>query len=235
MDVPSTVAAALADRPVRDTVCLEAGAGAGKATAGLLASGAEHVYPVTNDREDAARVRERAAGDSARATVLLADLRAVPLADGAVDLVTAHGLFNVLPPASAATVAAELTRVAAPGSHLVVDDYEPPGDAAVRGLFAVENAARELADARPALTFYPAAMLRRLFVGNGWEFDRKRTLLDPVPWTASHVEAHAEATRDAAAGLPADLAGPLESALERRREAAAGDRAGTMYSLAFRL
>jgi len=88
VDVPSTVSAALEDRPVEGAVCLEAGAGVGNATAGLLARGAS----------------------------------------------------------------------------------------------------------------------RRLFAGHGWALDRERTLLDPVPWTASHVEADAE-----------------------------GESAGEMYSLAMRL
>jgi hypothetical protein len=99
VDVPSTVSAALEDRPVEGAVCLEAGAGVGNA--------------------------------------------------------------------------------ATAGCHLVVDDYAPlPEGSATHDLFA----------------------------GHGWAFDRERTLLDPVPWTASHVEADAE-----------------------------GESAGEMYSLAMRL
>jgi SAM-dependent methyltransferase len=237
MDVPRTVTTALADRPVAGATCLEAGAGVGNTTAGLLAAGAARVYAVTNDRSHARTVRERvdgAGGD--RTAVLEADLRALPVATDAVDVITAHGLFNVLAPAALDAVATELTRAAAPGCHLVVDDYEPPpADAAVRDLFAVENAAAELADGRPALTFYPAAVLRRLFAGHGWSFDRERTLLDPVPWTTSHVAAHAAAARSAAERLSPPLADPLTAEVDRVEAAVGAESVGAMYSVAMRL
>ncbi|MDS0300509.1 class I SAM-dependent methyltransferase [Halogeometricum sp. S1BR25-6] len=237
MDVPRTVRAALADRPVSGATCLEAGAGVGKMTAGLLDAGAAHVYAVTNDRDHARLVRERLAPDElARTTVLEADLRALPLSDAAVDVVTAHALFNVVPVASLAAVVGELTRVASPGAHLIVDDYEPlPGDAAMRELFALENAATELADGRPALTFYPAEVLRAQFEARGWAFDRERTLLDPVPWTESHVAAHANVVRRACERLPAAFAERFASEADRLEETIGSESAGEMYGLAFRL
>jgi len=237
MDVPRTVTAALADRPVDGATCLEAGAGVGKTTAGLLADGADRVYAITNDAEHARTVRERVGRDHAdRVAVLDADLVATPLDTDSVEIVTAHGLCNVLPPATLDEVLEELTRIAAPGCHLVVDDYEPlPEDAAMRDLFAVENAARELADGRPALTFYPATTLRRLLGGHGWEFDRERTLLDPVPWTANHVAAHANAARASARPLPDALGDPLLAEIDRLVTAIDEESTGTMYSLAFRL
>jgi len=235
IDIPTTVTAALADRPVAGAVCLEAGAGVGNATAGLLAAGGTHVYAVTNDREDARTVRERVDASPARLSVLLADLRATPLSNDSVDVITAHGLFNLLAPAAAAAVARELARVAAPGCHLVVDDYAPlPDGAAVSSLFALESAIGQMVEGRPGLTFYPAATLRELFVGQGWEFDREQTLLDPVPWTASHLDAHAEVARSTAAGLPDGLCGPLRAEIDHRRAAVEEERVGTMYSLAFR-
>jgi SAM-dependent methyltransferase len=235
MDVPRTVTTALDDRPVSGTVCLEAGAGLGNATTGLLAAGARRVYAVTDDSDHATAVRERVGRDD-RTAVLEADLREVPLAADAVDLVTAHGLFNVLAPASLDAVAAELTRVAARGCHLVVDDYDPlPTDAAVRDLFAVENAASRLAGDGPALTFYPSAVLRRLFVGYGWTVDRELTLLEPVPWTESHLRAHADAARAAAATLPDELGGRLAAEGSRIAEEIGSESVGRMYNLAFRL
>jgi SAM-dependent methyltransferase len=236
VDVPATVETALADRPIAGAVCLDAGAGVGNTAAGLLAAGASRVYTVTNERDHAVTTRERVGAAAAdRTAVLAADLRAVPLPDDAVEVVTAHGLFNVVPVEALDAIAAELTRVAAPGCHLVVDDYEPPpDDAAVRDLFALENAATELVDGRPALTFYPAAVLRRLFEGYGWTFDRERTLLDPVPWTAGHVEAHAAVTREAAADLPDPVAAWLTAAADRLVETIGAESVGTMYSLALR-
>ncbi|MGA9402902.1 MAG: SAM-dependent methyltransferase, partial [Haladaptatus sp.] len=56
MDIPRTVRTALADRPVSGATCLEAGAGMGNTTAGLLADGASRVYAVTNDPEHATAV-----------------------------------------------------------------------------------------------------------------------------------------------------------------------------------
>lgn len=237
MDVPRTVRVALADRPVAGATCLEAGAGVGKATTGLLDAGAAHVYAVTNNRGHARLVRERLASDErARTTVLEADLRAIPLPDDAVDVVTAHALFNVVPAASLAAVVGELSRVASPGAHLVVDDYEPlPDGAAVRELFALENAATELADGRPALTFYPAEVLRAQFEARGWAFDRKRTLLDPVPWTEEHVAAHANVVRRACERLPAAYAEPLSAAADRLETEIGSESVGEMYGLAFRL
>ncbi|WP_148414438.1 class I SAM-dependent methyltransferase [Haloferax sp. KTX1] len=239
MDVPTTVTAALADRPVRDAVCLEAGAGTGNATAGLLDAGAKRVYAVTNDPEHAELVRDRVAPsptDRARTAVLEADVRSLPLADDSVDIVTAHGLFNLIGPESLAAVAGELTRVAAPGCHLVVDDYEPvPDDAAIRELFALENAASQLARGRPALTFYPADALTALFSGYGWRFDRELTLLDPVPWSASHVEAHASVARSLAADVPGEMGKRLAVEADRVAAAVESESAGEMYSVAMRL
>jgi len=127
MDVPHTVTAALDDRSVAGKRCLEAGAGAGNATAGLLANGADRVYAVTNDRDHARTTRRRVDddgddgdddgddGDGDRLAVLEADLRATPLPADSVDVITAHGLCNVLDPAALAAIAEEFSRVAAPG------------------------------------------------------------------------------------------------------------------------
>lgn len=249
MDVPRTVTTALEDRPIEGAVCLEAGAGVGNTTAGLLANGAARVYAVTDDRTHAETTLERVRSptdddgndDPRRArnrlAVLEADLRAIPLLDDAVEVITAHGLFNVVPPADLDAIVGELTRVAAPGCHLVVDDYAPlPDDAAVRDLFALENAAARLADGEPMLTFYPAAALGRLFAGYGWTVDRHRTLLDPVPWTESHLEAHAAVVRSRVDALPADseLGAALLERADALVDAIGSESAGEMYSLALR-
>ncbi|RLM67151.1 class I SAM-dependent methyltransferase [Halorubrum sp. Atlit-26R] len=255
MDVPDTVATALGDRPVTGRRCLEAGAGMGNATAGLLANGAARVYAVTNDPDHARTTRRRVAdsgvadsggdgsdgdgsdrgNDADRLAVLKADLRSIPLPDGSVDLITAHGLCNVLDPAALSTVAEELSRVAAPGAHLVVDDYDPlPDGTAIGELFAVENAASELARCRPALTFYPAAFLRRFFAGHGWEFERERTLLEPVPWTESHVSAHADEAASMAAECPGEAGDTLSATARRLATEIESESVGRMYSLAFR-
>ncbi|WP_114577361.1 class I SAM-dependent methyltransferase [Saliphagus sp. LR7] len=233
--VPTTVSTALADRPVAGTVCLEAGAGTGNTTAGLLAAGADRVYALTDDPEHARLVADRFADAGDRLASVEADLRECPLADDSVELITAHALCNLLEPVALEAVAAELTRVAAPGAHLLVDDYAPPPeDAAVGRLFAVENAAASLATGRPALTFYPSSVLRAAFSAHGWTVDRELTLLDPVPWTASHIEAHAEAVRSAAASLSPTSREALLAELEGVLDDIEPESVGEMYGLAMR-
>ena len=236
-DAPETVTVALADQQVEGRVCLEAGAGVGNMTAGLLAAGAKRVYAVTNDADHAATVRERVGdGKADRLVVIEGDLRTTPLATDSVDLVTAHGLCNVLPPAALDTVAAELTRVAGPDSRLVVDDYAvPPAGSAVNRLFALENAAARAVDGRPALTFYPPALLASVFADHGWAVERKKPLLDPVPWTEAHLEAHGDVVRGYADELPDVVGGPLAAMADNLVSAIGPERAGTMYSLALQL
>ena len=234
MDVPTTVRTALEDQPIAGAICLEAGAGLGNATAGLLDAGAERVYAVTDDAEHARTTRRRAAAAASdRNVVLEADLRALPLSANSIDVITAHGLCNVLAPPALDAVAAELTRVAAPGCRLIVDDYEPlPADAPVSELFALENAVAEQTDGGPALTFYPSDVIVALFGRYGWESSRKTTLLDPVPWTRSHLDAHAEAVRARAKKLPDAARDRLVSEAERLVATVGDDRCGKMYSVA---
>ncbi|WP_247730971.1 class I SAM-dependent methyltransferase [Halovivax limisalsi] len=230
----STVERAIEDVPVAGARCLEAGAGAGNMTAALREAGAGAVVAVTDDRDHAAGVRDRF--ESERPAVLEADLRSTPLSDDSVSIVTAHALFNVLTPAIVPAIADELTRVARPGARLVVDDYDSIPHDGLRGLFAAENAAAELADGAPALTFYPAAHLRACFEARGWRFERERSLLEPVPWTADLLDAHADLARESAARLDGPLAEALEADVTRRRdELGDGIDTGRMYSLAFRL
>ena len=236
MDVPRTVTAALEDRPVDGRRCLEAGAGVGNTTAGLLDRGASRVYAVTDRREDAQTTRCRVDRGTDRLAVLEADLRSIPLPDDSVDLITAHGLCNVLDPSALSMVVAELTRVAVPGCHLVVDDYDPlPAEAAVRELFAVENAAANLATGRPALTFYPATVLRHQFEGRGWTSDRERTLMEPVPWTENHLGTHADTAVSFARDCPDDLGESLAERADGLATELGSESAGRMYSLALQL
>ena len=235
MNAPDTVSRALADRDVSGRTCLEAGAGVGNMTVGLLDAGAEHVYAVTKDRHDAEGVRERIAnaGEMDRVTLIEADLQEVPLADDSVEVVTAHALFNVLPNDAAAPIAQELGRVAAPGATLVVDDYDPISpESPVRKLFAVENAAAELARGRPALVFHPVEGLWRLFAGDDWTLEREKTILQPVPWTTGHLTAHVAEVRGYANSLPAPLGKPLVTEAERIAKMTGEAEVGRMYSVA---
>lgn len=234
-DVPDTIATALEGIPVAGRTCLEAGAGAGNATAALRERDADRVYAVTNDTEHAETVRERFRDDDGTATVF-GDLRAVPLPDDAVEVVTAHALFNVVATPEATPIVEELTRVTAPGGWLVVDDYAPVPAEAVRELFGLANAVGELTDARPTFTFYPRDHLRALFSSAGWQLVDSRTLLDPVPWTADLLDTHADLIEEQIETLPDDIGEGLQNRLHAvRRRAGDGVETGTMYSLVFRL
>jgi SAM-dependent methyltransferase len=234
-EVPATVEKALANVPVEGRRCLEAGAGAGNATAGLEENGASAVVAVTRDGEHASDVHERFE-ESPAVTPVQADLRSIPLPDDAVDVVTAHALFNVVAPPDVTAIVRELTRVAAPGAWLVVDDYAPLPPGPVREMFALEDAAAALADARSAYTFYPEDHLRALFADAGWTHERTANLLDPVPWTPALLDAHADLVSEQAALLRDDVSTPLvERADAIRDRAGDGVETGRMYSLAMRL
>ncbi|MEF8936527.1 MAG: class I SAM-dependent methyltransferase [Halovenus sp.] len=237
MGAPETVVTALSDRPTEGATCLEAGAGVGNGTVGLLDGGAEYVYAITNDRDHAKTVSERLTPEQCtRTAVLEGDLRALPLADDSVDIVLAHALFGVVPPAALPEIAAELTRVAAPDCHLVIDDYAPiDGESQLRRLFGVENAAAEITTGRPALVFYPAALLRRLFTSYGWSFDRTRSLLDPVPWSETLLDEHLDVIRRQSERLPDGLSSSLVETAERLAGDTGRTEMGTMYSIALRL
>lgn len=230
-DIPDTLTEALAGVRTAGRPSLEAGAGAGNATAALRAGDACPVYAVTDDREHATGVRERFPGDECVHT-LQADLRSIPLPDDAVEVVTAHALFNVVPTTDAGAIVEELTRVTVPGGTVVVDDYGPIPDRETRALFGAANAVAELAESAPTYTFYPASHLRRLFEGTGWTHVETRTLLEPVPWTPALLDAHAEIASERTAEVPDPLASALRDHIERLR-AAVGERSdtGRMYSV----
>ena len=190
MEIPQTVRDALADVPTDGATALEAGAGVGNGTAGLVEAGAETVYAVTDHPDHAAQ--------------------------------------------EAAAIAAEFTRVAAPGAWLLVDDYDPmPEHAPIRRLFGVENAIAELVDGRPAYVFHPEAGLRQLFAGHGWTHERTKSLLEPVPWPEELFEAHLDAARRSAEPLDDALAEPLLAEAESLTEQAPSPTS-RMYSLGLR-
>lgn len=229
------VLAALEDVPVDGAVCLEAGAGAGNTTAALREERAAQVIAVTNDGEHATDVAHRFADDD-RVETVHGDLRTVPLPDDAVNLVTAHALFNVVTTTEITAIVDELTRVTAPGGHLVVDDYSPVPADEVRDLFAVANAVGELDAARPTFTFYPRDHLCTLFEGVGWRHTRTKPLLDPVPWTAELLDSHMELILDRVDKLPDSVGdGLAEYTRTVRNRAGDGVDTGEMYSLAFQL
>jgi Methyltransferase domain. len=231
-DIPGTLTDSLAGVPTAGRAALEAGAGAGGATAALRAGDASPVYSITNEREHATGVHEQFPGDGV--VTLQADLRAIPLPDDAVEVVTAHALFNVVPTTDAAAIVEELTRVTAAGGTVVVDDYAPVPDGDTRALFGAGNAVSELVECEPTYTFYPASHLRGLFEAAGWEHTETTTLLDPVPWTAELLDAHAEIASDRTELPPDPLASALRDHIEHVREEI-GERSDTGGMCSLRL
>jgi len=227
--VSTPVATAVDAVTVTDRVCLDVGAGHGDSTAALLAADAANVYSVDSDPGRVAALADRF---DDRCTPILADLRALPLGADSVDVCLAHAVCNQVTPAGLWTLATELARVATADATLVVDDYTPlPADAAVADLFALEDATACLATGAPAQTFYPPGLVAAVFEAHGWRPAGDRVLLDPVPWTGPHLDAHRGAIREGAATLVPTLHRGVTAALDA--VVSTSDRAGSMYSRRF--
>jgi SAM-dependent methyltransferase len=140
-------------------VLVDAGCGTGPALPALRAAvgGAGVVIglDITPQMLDVARDR----GRTARAALLLADARRLPLADGCADGVFAAGLIMHLPDAVAAL--AELARVTRPGGRLVL--FHPSGRVAL--------AARHGRTLRPDEPL-SEGVLRNSTRRAGWRLDR---------------------------------------------------------------
>jgi SAM-dependent methyltransferase len=126
-DLPAYTAAVRELGPRPGTVALDAGCGTGRALPVLRDAvgpdGTVIGLDLTPQMLDTARRRGRAA----RAVLVLADARHLPVADGAVDTVLAAGLVHHLPDMTAGL--AELARVTRAGGRLAV--FHPSGRAAL--------------------------------------------------------------------------------------------------------
>lgn len=124
------VAAAMA-RPVEGMRVVDLASGTGALAAALLASGSP---PAALTAVDAAprmleRARRRLGG---RATLVVADVRAVPLADGSADVVTIGYLLHLLDAPARAEVLAEAWRLLRPGGVIVAAVHGAPAGRAGR-------------------------------------------------------------------------------------------------------
>jgi ubiquinone/menaquinone biosynthesis C-methylase UbiE len=122
-------AAATLAGPVAGARVVDLGSGTG-AMAAALARGGRPRDLVLADRVPAmlerARRRVARAAPGVPVRALVADARAVPLADGAADLVTAANLLHLLAPADALAVLREARRLLAPGGRAVLLDHAAP-------------------------------------------------------------------------------------------------------------
>jgi SAM-dependent methyltransferase len=154
-DMPA-YATAIAEARLRlGGVVVDAGCGTGRAVPGLRESVGPFgkVLAVDVTPEMLARARPRC--EAARAALVLADARRIPLGDGAADAVFAAGLVTHLPDTTAGF--RELARITRPGGKLVL--FHPSGRAAL--------AARHGRTLRPddPLALAP---LRGLTAASGW-------------------------------------------------------------------
>jgi SAM-dependent methyltransferase len=126
-DLPAYAAAVADADPPAGGVAVDVGCGTGRALPALRAAvgprGAVLGLDLTPQMLAAGRPRAQAS----RATLLLADARRLPLADGSVDAVFAAGLLTHLPDTDAGL--RELARVTRPGGRLAL--FHPSGRAAL--------------------------------------------------------------------------------------------------------
>jgi ubiquinone/menaquinone biosynthesis C-methylase UbiE len=118
---------------------LDLGCGAARNAAPMAAEGATVIgIDVASQMLEAARRRLADAGLDRRVAVLRAPVDHLPLRDASVDLVVAHGVWNLARSAAEFRRAiAEAARVARPGAGLFVFTFSratlPPGDEPVPG------------------------------------------------------------------------------------------------------
>ena len=101
---------------------LDVGCGAGRNAVPMAAAGAAVIgTDVAAPMLEAARSRVKAAGLTDRVTLVRAPMGALPLGDASIDLVVAHGVWNLARSAAELRRAtAEAARVARPGAGLFV-------------------------------------------------------------------------------------------------------------------
>ena len=154
-DLPGYAAAIAEAGIARGGVVIDVGCGIGRALPPLRQAVGPDGAVVAVDLTPEMLAEARPASQAARAALVLADARRLPVADASADAVFAAGLVNHLPDAEAGL--AELARVTRPGGRLVL--FHPSGRAALAARHG-----RTLSPDEPL----SAAPLRRSTQATGW-------------------------------------------------------------------
>ncbi|HWH13466.1 MAG TPA: class I SAM-dependent methyltransferase [Miltoncostaeaceae bacterium] len=120
--------------PLAGRRVVDLAAGTGALAAALVAHGGPPAALVAVDAAPAMlhRARRRLSGVRPAPSLLVADARAVPLPDGAADLVAIGYLLHLLDPADRSAVLAEARRLLVPGGRVVAVVHGTPGGRAGR-------------------------------------------------------------------------------------------------------
>jgi ubiquinone/menaquinone biosynthesis C-methylase UbiE len=155
-DLPAYTAAIAEAAIARGGVALDIGCGTGRALRPLRQSVGPDGRVIALDLTPEMLAVARPASVAAQAALVLADARALPLADASADAIFAAGLVNHLPDTNAGL--RELARVTRAGGLLVL--FHPSGRAALAA-----RRGRVLAPDEPLAE----GMLRRSTLASGWE------------------------------------------------------------------
>jgi SAM-dependent methyltransferase len=155
-DLPAYTAAIVEAAIARGGVALDIGCGTGRALPLLRQAVGPDGMVIALDLTPEMLAVARPASVAAQAALVLADARALPLADASADAIFAAGLVNHLPDTNAGL--RELARVTREGGLLVL--FHPSGRAALAA-----RRGRVLAPDEPLAE----GMLRRSTSASGWE------------------------------------------------------------------
>lgn len=182
---------------------LEAGCGAGNTTLFLLKGNAARVLAISSCSDDLEHCRKIIPEKyREKVELIYSDLRDLKRVEGlAVDMVTAHFLFNVVNPFDADTILYGFNQALKPGGILVVIDYAP-FDSFVddtsfiqRDLWNIENAISVLLTGKKIYHEYPLEWLSEHIEKAGFKIREVSITLQKVEWSGDLLIEHINETR----------------------------------------
>ncbi|MEW5937120.1 MAG: methyltransferase domain-containing protein [Candidatus Thermoplasmatota archaeon] len=200
----SSIQKSMKNIPVEGLICLEAGTGAGNMTCYLVKRGAKLVYSISDNQEHLDYARSKLSNDEAKKVKFInSDLCDLSfLSPGAIDLITAHMLINVVPPVDLFSIFNELTRVAKKDALMVINDYNPffsyqtKKSYLVEELFRIENAIHYIVEGKLALIWYPSEYIINLLQLLGWVQECMNLIYSKTPWEKELLKEHIDVIKD---------------------------------------